>query len=169
MNQPLYQISKDFLALQEATQNSEDADETMLMALNDTMGDVQLSFEEKAENLVFVMKNVAINAAAIDEEIKRLQAKKKTISNKESKFREYLRENMQKTGISKIECKLFSITLSKPTKTLEIINETDLPDDLFEIETKIVPNKAEIKKLLVAGEEVAGAKLNDAVPRLIIK
>jgi len=169
MSQHLYEISKDFADLQRRFEDSENIDESMLMALNDTMGDLQLSFEEKAKNLVFVMKNVAANATAIDDEIKRLQAKKVVIKNKEDGFRRYLRENMKKTGISKIDCELFSITLCKAVQKLEVVSEKDLPDDLIDIETKIVPKKDEIKRLLKAGEEVSGAQLIDSTQRLIIK
>jgi hypothetical protein len=169
MTQHLYEISKDFIELQSAAEDAENVDENMLIALQDTMEGVQLSFEEKAQNIVNVMKNVTTSVSSIDEEIKRLQSKKTTIKNKEECFKNYLRENMEKTGINKIECPLFTITLSKPAQVVEIIDELELPDDVIEIETKIKPNKAEIKKLLQSGEDLSGAVLVDAKRRLTIK
>jgi hypothetical protein len=169
MNQPLYKISKEFMELQEAAANSDNVDESMIAALTDTLEGVQLDFQEKAKNIVGIMKNVTVSVTAIDEEIKRLQKIKVTATNKEKWFREYLRENMQRTGVSKIECDFFSITLSAPAKILEITSEKDLPDDLIDIETTIKPNKSAIKKLLDQGEHVDGAVLVDATPRLIIK
>lgn len=168
-NQHLYEISKDFIDLQRAAEDAENIDETMMLALKDTMESIQLSFEEKAMNIVNVMKNVTLNAGAIDEEIKRLQAKKATLKNKEDWFKNYLRENMEKTGISKIECEFFSITLSKASQVVGITDEQQLPDDLIEIETKIKPDKTAIKKLLQQGEEVPGAVLKDSMRRLTIK
>ena len=169
MSKHLYEISKDFMELQKAAESAEEVDETMMLALQDTMEAVQLSFEEKAQNVVSVMRNVSTDIAAIDDEIQRLQAKRTTIKNKEDWFRDYLRKNMEKTGINKIECPLFTITLSKATQSVEITDDKQLPDDLIDIETKIKPNKPAIKKLLQQGEEVPGAALKDSQRRLIIK
>lgn len=168
MSQHLYEISKDFLELQEAASNAEEVDESMMLALRDTMEGIQLSFEEKAQNIVNVMKNVTSNVAAIDEEIKRLQGMKTTVKNKEEWFKNYLRENMEKTGINKIECPYFTITLAKASQQVEITDEKLLPDDLIDIETKIKPKRQEIKKALQDGE-VPGAELITAKRRLIIK
>jgi hypothetical protein len=165
----LYEISQEFVELQEAAKNCDDVDETMLQALEDTMEGIQLSFEEKAQNIVHVMNNVTAGVAAIDEQIDRLRKMKTTATNKQEWFRNYLRENMIKTGISKIECDFFKITLGKPVASVEITNELELPDDLIDVETKIKPKKAEIKKLLQNGEEVTGAVLKDGMYRLIIK
>ncbi len=169
MKEHLYEISKDFMELQEAANNAESVDESMMLALKDTMEGLQLSFEEKAQNIVNVMKNVAVNVDAIDDEIKRLQARKATIKNKEEWFREYLRSNMEKTGINKIECEFFTITLAKSAAKVEITNESLLPDDLIDIETKIKPRQAQIKERLNSGEDVPGATLIDSKRRLIIK
>jgi Uri superfamily endonuclease len=169
MSQHLYEISKEFVELQEAASNADQVDESMMLALQDTMEGIQLSFEEKAQNVVGVMKNVTSTVSALDEEIKRLQAKKATAINKEKWFKDYLRENMEKTGISNIKCDLFSITLSKPSQTVEITAELELPDDLIEIETKIKPNKTKIKELLKAGEDISGAVLKDTQRRLTIR
>ena len=169
MKQSLYEISNDFVQLQEAVANAEDVDETLLLAFQDTIESLELSFEEKAQNLVNVMRNVTLNVTAIDEEIKRLQAKKTVIKNKEDHFKKYLRENMETTGISKIECDLFSITLSKPAKIVDIVDENQLPDSMVNVKTTITPDKMAIKKQLQDGEDVPGAQLIDGKRRLIIK
>lgn len=169
MKQHLYEISKDFLELQRIAEDAENVDENMLQAVKDTMEGVQLSFEEKAQNIVGVMKNVSGRVAAIDAEIERLRDMKTTITNKEAWFKNYLRENMERTGINKIECDLFAITLSKAPKQVEITDDTQLPDDLVDIETKIKPRKGDIKKLLESRKDVPGARLVDGSRRLIIR
>ena len=169
MSQHLYEISKEFSELQEMAKNAEDVDESMMLALRDTLESVQISFEEKAQNIVNVMRNVTSTASAIDEEIKRLKAKKASVVNKEKWFRRYLSENMQQTGISKIECEFFTITLSSPPAAVEITNELELPEDLIDVETKIKPKLSEIKKRLQANEEVPGAELTDGTRRLTIR
>lgn len=169
MSQHLYEISKDLSELQQKIEESENVDESLSQALTDTLQGVQLSFEDKAQQVVHVIRNTTSTVDAIQAEIDRLTKKKKSIAKKEEWLRDYLRENMERTGISKIECPLFKITLAKPTKTVQIEDEDSLPEDLYEIEVKKKPNKAEIKKALDAGKDVPGARFVESARRLIIK
>lgn len=167
MSQHLYEISKDYAELQRLADESDD--EGMQIAIRDTLEAVEGSFNDKAKNLVNVMRNVTSSVESIDAEISRLQAKKKTIQNKELWFKDYLRENMEKAGISKIECDLFRITLAKPKMSVDVTDVDALPDDLKRTETKVIPDKAAIKKRLQCGSGVPGASLKESTRRLLIK
>lgn len=165
----LYEVSQDFLKLQEELENAENVDEGLMQALTDTMEGAQGEFEQKAVAIVNLTKNITSSTDAIDAEIKRLQQRKKTITDKSEWLKGYLRDNMERTGINKIECEYFTITLGKPTEIVEITDELQVPDDLVDIETKIKPKKTEIKKLLKAGEDVPGAELKQGKWRLMIR
>lgn len=169
MSQPLYEIKQELVSLQNLIDEAENPDETLIEAFRDTMEGIQLSFEEKAQNVVGFMNNVGANLDAIDNEIKRLQAKKKSIANKQEWFRDYLRTNMADAGISKIECPLFTISLGKPTVEVEVSDPELLPIDLREKVVTYKADKAAIKKALQAGEKVDGAELVDGKARLTIR
>jgi len=162
----LYEISTRFRELMKV---AEEGDEGMAEAIADTLEGIEGEFTEKAEAIVMVATNVTRHVAAIDQQIERLQAKKKAVLNKEESLRSYLKKNMLETGINKIECPLFNITLAKAPKVVEILDEDLLPVDFIEVKTEIKPNKAAIKKALQAGDEVAGAALKDGTRRLTIK
>ena len=169
MSQPLYEIKQELVSLQNLINEADSPDETLIEAFNDTMEGIQLSFEEKAQNVVGFMNNVGANLDSIDNEIKRLQAKKRSITNKQEWFKNYLRTNMADAGISKIECPLFTISLAKPGKAVQITDDSLLPEDLVRVVVTKSPDKDAIKKRLESGDVVSGAELVDATQRLTIK
>lgn len=163
----LYEISQQYADVQKLI----DSDDTgsMADAIAETMQMIEGDFQDKAVNVVLFTQNIESDIEAIDTEIKRLQDKKKAIQNKAEGMREYLRMNMAATGINKISCPLFSITLSTPQKQVEITNESMLPDDYVTVKTVIAPDKSKILADLKEGVNVAGAVLVDGTPRLTIK
>ena len=94
----------------------------------------------------------------VDEEIKRLQALKKSISNQINSRKEYIVRNMEMMGITKIETELGNLSLRK-SKSVNIYDESLIDKKFIEIETKEKISKTEIKKAIEAGENVQGANI----------
>ena len=140
-----------------------------LSEVEDTIKLIEGDFEEKAINIVKVIRNKEPDISAIDEEIKRLQQMKKNINAKAENLKEYLRQNMEANGINKIECPIFSITLKRAAASVKIIDENLLPDEYVTIKTSCQPDKASILKALKNGEQIKGAELASAKPALEIK
>ncbi len=82
---------------------------------------------------------------------------------------EYLRNNMEASGISKIQCPLFSITLVAGRDSVAISDESAIPDDFLNVKTVISPDKTAIAKALKDGQEVAGASLQRGQSSIRIK
>lgn len=162
----LYELTEQFKQLQSI--DAEDS-ESFKLAMSETMDSIQVDFNEKAINLVKHTKNIDGDIAVLDSEIKRLQARKKALQNYIESFKDYLRSNMEATGISKIECPQFSITLGKPVKTVGIINEDIIPADYLNIKTVVTPIKADILKELKSGKIIPGCEISDSKSRLLIK
>lgn len=157
----LYDISKGYLGFLESDLPEDE--------LNDCLESIQESFEEKGANIVAVVTTLQADVSAIDEHIKRLQERKKAIVNNQERLKEYLRYNMEQTGINKIKHPLFSVTLGKPSKQVYIVDESLLRDEFVTIKTEIKPDKRKILAALKTGEEVCGAYLVDSKSKLIIK
>jgi hypothetical protein len=91
------------------------------------------------------------------------------LSNSQSWLKEYLKHNMIDTGISKIDCPLFKITLRKTTKIVEVDDETEL-DAKYKV---IVPESYSVDKRLLLADlkigDVTGARLVDGKQGLLIK
>lgn len=162
----LREITEDMLSLQ---QLSEDDCPDMAQAIQDTMEGIVGSFQDKAEKVAAVILNIGSNIAEVDNEIERLQARKKTMQNKDSAIKAYLRENMEATGITKIECPLFSIALRNGRSMARIDNESELPDDYVKVKTEITPDKTAILKALKEGVEIPGASIDVSKSSVIIK
>lgn len=137
--------------------------------VEDTLKVIEGDFEEKAINIIKVVKNQQPSIDAMDNEIARLNRMKKSIASKMENLKEYLRTNMEASGISKIECPLFTITCKKPADVVIITDEDELPDDLVTTKTTVSPDKKVILKKLKAGEDVPGAHLGKAKAALQIK
>lgn len=144
-------------------------DEGLAIAVRDTLQAIGGAFEEKAQAVVAIALNLTADVSVIDAEIERLQAIKKARTGKADSLIEYLRENMEATGIKKISCPLFSITLSAGREVAVIDSWDAIPDELMTVKTEIKPNKAEILRRLKAGEEIPGAHIERSQSSIRIK
>lgn len=157
----LYDIAKDYISFLESDLTGEE--------LVECLESIEDAFEDKANNIVAVTTTLQEDITAIDSQINRLQARKKAIVNNQESLKEYLRHNMEVSGISKIKHPLFTITLGAPTEIVSVEDESLLPDEFITVKTTISPDKIAIKKALKEGEQVNGACLTNGKSRLLIK
>lgn len=161
----LYELTEQHRDLQELAEGDNDDLQT---ALADTMEAIEGEFNDKAVSLISVVKNMDLDIDSINTVIKKLQERKKTIENKQNSMREYLRLNMESSGISKISCPLFSITLGKGRDAVQIDDESKIPADYLNIKTSTSPMKADILKALNDGQDVPGCSIGKSKSSLRI-
>jgi hypothetical protein len=157
----LHEMSKDYIGFLESDMQGDQ--------LTDCLDSIEDSFDKKANNIVKMVSSLSVDVDGIDKELKRLQAMKKTITNNQDRLKEYLRYNMEVTGISKIKHPLFSVTLGKPTVTAEIVDIDFLPDKFVSTDVVMKADKKSILKALKDGEDIPGAVLSTGKSRLLIK
>lgn len=135
--------------------------------ISDNLAAIQGEFEDKAISCVMYEKTLQGQIDSLSGEIVRLSSMKKSIDSQISNFREYIRSNMEATGINKIEHNLFKITLRKASKIVSVDDSSKVPDEfLVAVSPRI--DKAGIKKALVSGS-VEGCSLVDGKRGLLIK
>lgn len=159
----LYEITEEIAALDAL---EDDGEVGFAEALQSSMDELHCEFADKATRVVAYRRNLEADVSAFDDEIKRLQAKKKAAQNRVDSITDYLRFNMQSAGMEKLNTGLFKISIVAGRDVAEISDESQLPDGFFKIERK--PVKAEILKALKAGEFVPGATLGKSKPSLRI-
>lgn len=137
--------------------------------IDDTMSGIEGEFNEKAVGVSNFINHLDSDVKAIDEEIARLTARKKVIKNKTETFRNYLLFNMQKSGISKIECPYFTISTVKGRESVVIDDVDSLPDDCVNTNLTVTPDKKVIKEKIKSGEEINGARIERSDDTLRIK
>lgn len=126
----------------------------------------------KAQGIEFVARGAEAHHAAIDAEIARLQALKAHRQKVADGLRAYLKDNMERAGIEKIECPLFKLSISCNPPAVEIVDTSALPAEFWRTpEPKppvAAPDKAAIKAALQGGKNVPGAQLVQGT-RLVVK
>ena len=150
----LYEISKQY---QELAALAESGDEDLAVAVRDTMEGIEGEFQEKGKALAMVTLNMDGDLEAIQSQIDRLNERKRILSNRKESLEEYLRTNMEASGITKITHPLFTITLGKGKPIVVIDEESKIPDEFMNTKVTSTPAKAEIAKAIKEGIEVPGA------------
>ena len=164
----LYNISNQYLQLAEKLADL-DLDATTIEDTIESSGLID-DFSDKAQALEFVARGAVAHNAAIEAEIARLIALKASRERVAAGLRKYLLDNMQRAGISKITCPLFSISIANNPPSIEVYDLLSLPEAFMRQPEAPppAPDKAAIKTALKAGIEVQGARLSHS-QRLVIK
>lgn len=150
----LYELTGQF---KELAILADGADEDMAVAVRDTMEAIEGEFQEKGKAIAMIALNIDGDLEAIQSQIDRLTERKRVITNRKNSLKEYLRENMDASGITKITHPLFTITCGKGRPSVVIDNETDIPDEYMSVKTTMSPDKTAIAAAIKAGLEVPGA------------
>lgn len=162
---PLYEITEDHKELLKLADESED----MAQAVADTMELIEGDFNDKAISLIHVANSMCDDVEVLKNEIERLVARKKVIENKQASMKDYLRINMESSGIKKIQCPIFTITLKAGRDVVSIDDSEKIPADYLNIKTTMVPMKREILAALKEGDSVAGASIVKSSSSILIK
>lgn len=155
-NLSLYNITNNFVELMNKAEEGELTEEEY----NQLGDELALELQKKSSGIIGYALNEEALITAIDEQIKRLQTLKKQKTNNLDKFKQYVKENMERLNLLKIETELGSLTVAKNPTSVEIENESEIPEEYKEevISTKI--DKTAIKKHFEeTGEIVPGTKI----------
>lgn len=151
MTEKLYVIADAFNKLEEMAE-----DDASLIPYLDS---VEMQLKEKAENVVMFQQSLLRSTEAIDNEIKRLSEMKKHRLNAADRLKNYIKFAMEKNGIEKIETDLFKLTFLK-SETLDVVDESVVPEDYIVVKTTKSVDKIAIKKALKEGKEIPGVALS---------
>lgn len=138
-------------------------------AVQNSLEAIQGDFNDKAVAIIKLTENMTADTTAIDAEIDRLKARKQVIENRKKGLREYLLHNMQACKIDRIDCPLFTVTLRKGVESVEIVEQSQIPNEFIKVEVVESPDKKAIKAALSAGTEVPGVTLKRGATTLQIK
>ena len=156
----LYQLN---LQMQEILDMAEtgDFDEDLIKG---TLEGVEGEIEAKLDSYGVIVNELQDDIEKIDKELKRLTAKKKTITNSIDYLKKNVMETMKRMDKRTIKGVRFSWTITKnggklPIKFDDIFSVLAL-DDKFQI-CDIKPDKDAIRTALEAGENIPGVHLGE--------
>ena len=162
----LYQISNDY---REAVEKLSDMD-LPPEAVNDTLEGLKGDLTTKATNVAMFTLNLDSLAEQIRQAELTMAHRRKVLENRAEAVRNYIKTCMESAGISKIECPLFKMSIKKNPPSVEIYDESQIPQDLMRSPPPPpkVPDKKLIAERLSKGEVVGGTRLMNKT-RLEIK
>lgn len=141
----LYEIKGQFKELMEM------ADECNLTQadIKDTLEGLDCELEEKADAYAKVIRTLECDVDSVDAEIKRLTDKKRRIQNNISSMKRSLESTMIELGSKKIKTPLFGFNIQKNPPSVNILDESKVPDN-FRIKQ---PDKIDRKSIIAELKE----------------
>jgi hypothetical protein len=167
-NLSLYQLSGDYLRALDFLTDPEA--NVPAQVLTDTMEALDGELQDKAVNVAKFIRNMEATAEAIKQAEAEMAKRRKALESRVTWLKGYLKANMESTGITKIDCPYFKLSIAKNPAALDLFDESAIPAEYKHTETVTVEHidKAAIKAALSSGAEIQGAKLTNGT-RLVIK
>lgn len=149
----LYEIAENFKNIQALLEDETIPSEVVEAALQEIQG----NFEEKAENIVSLIKSLEGEAAAYREEEKRLATLRKTSENKVESLKNYLFSTMQVMELKIVKTPLFKLNIKKNPPSVIVDNIEAIPEDFLVF--KMEADKKLLGEKLKAGEKIEGCHI----------
>lgn len=150
----LYNITNRFVEIMDKVQDGELTNDEY-----EELGqELAIELQKKSSNIAGYIQERNSLLDAVDIQIKRLQELKKAEQNKVDKFKVYVKENMERLGITKIETELGTLSIAKSPISVEVQNEEVLPDDY-----KLIVVTTKIDKKAIADNFKATGEIPDGV------
>jgi chromosome segregation ATPase len=153
----LYILANEYKDIEQKL-NDSDMDE---QTVKDTLEGLSGELETKGVNVAYVIRNMESSAEQIKQAEKAMADRRKALESRAEQLKRYLKDNMERTGITKIECPHFSIAIKHNPPAVVIDDAAAIPSDYMV--TPPAPPPAPDKKLIAQaikdGFEVPGCKL----------
>jgi hypothetical protein len=157
MNMTLYKIADQYALAVEKLSDEDLPPE----AIADTLEALQGDLQTKATNVAMYAQNLEALARQIREAEQAMSHRRKVLENKAASIRQYLKENMERAGIAKIECPYFKLSIKKNPPSVEIYDEASIPE-VYKKQLPpppAVPDKKMIAEVIKGGGTVDGARM----------
>lgn len=162
----LYNITNKFAELMDRAENGELTEEEY----NKLGEELALELQNKSSNIIGYVRNSELLIEAMKAEEKRISDMRKAGEAKLEKFKQYVLENMERLGLSKIQTELGALSVSKNPMSVEIENEDEIPSEFKQEVVTIKIDKTAIKNhFKTTGEIIPGTKIIDDKMSLRIK
>ena len=165
-NLTLYNITNKFAELMDRAENGELTEEEY----NKLGEELALELQNKSSNIIGYVRNSELLIEAMKAEEKRISDMRKAGEIKIEKFKQYVKDNMERLGLDKIPTELGTLSIAKNPMSVEIEDETAVPEKFKTIVQTVKVDKTAIKNhFKETGEVVAGVQIVDDKTSLRIK
>lgn len=159
MNMPvtLYRLADEYTQAAVKMADLELPEEVIANTLEGLAGELEV----KATNVAMFVRNLEASADAIKQAEAEMASRRKAIENRAKRVRQYLQYQMERTGITKIECPYFKLAVRDNPPSVVIDQEGSIPERFMRVPEPPppAPDKKAIAEALKHGEDVPGAHL----------
>lgn len=156
MSMKLYEISQEYVEILDNLYDEEgNVNQQALVRLEENKN----AMEKKAIAVASFIKNMEAEKDAIEIAKKAMAEREKRYKTRIEDLKGYLQINMEKRGISKITCPYFEIKLKKCPVSVDIYDESQIPEEYKRVKTETAPDKIKIKEEMMVGVIIPGANL----------
>jgi hypothetical protein len=138
----LYQIAENHNQALMAMAEIDGLDETVI---NDTMDMLEGEVRDKAVSVAGFFLNIEAEIAAMKDAERNIAERRKAKEKQVAWMKNYLLENMLRTGITKIDSPYFKISLRTNPEAVHVFSEEMIPAEFITTTVTKAPNKALIK------------------------
>lgn len=156
----LYELAGDYRELMDKLESGELSEEL----LSDTLEGIRGAIEEKADGIACMLKALEADAAAIKAEEDKLSERRKSKERAYDRMRAYLSDMLLHAGVTNVETPRSQIRFRK-SEAVIVDHEADFirwaeenRDDFLNYKEPVI-NKTAVKKALLAGETIAGVRM----------
>ena len=162
----LYNITNKFVDLM----NKAEEGELTEKEYNEIGEEIALELQKKSASIIGYIRNTELLIEAMKSEEKRISDTRKKGEAKLDKFKQYVKENMEKLGLDKIPTELGSLSIAKNPMSVEVEDENEIPKEFKNEKITISIDKTAIKNhFKETGEIVPGTRIIDDKTSLRIK
>lgn len=150
----LYEMTAQAQALRDMLDNDEIDEQTFTDTLE------AIGTEDKVNSYCQIIRELDGDNTAIKAEIERLKKRIEHNTASIDRMKQALDGFMTASGKSKEKTPFFTVSY-RHSQSVDILNESDIPQAYIKVKTETAPDKAAIKAALKAGETVPGCQLKD--------
>lgn len=158
----LYEMNKEWQNVFEMLLDPEIPEE----AVFDTIEMIEADMDTKADSYAKIIKSMDGDTAQIDTEVKRLQERKLSISNRQKALKQRLFDTMKATGRTKFKTALFSFSIQKNGGKAPVDITAEVPAEWLKPGD---PDKDKIRAYLESGHDLPFAVLMERGESLRIR
>ena len=152
----LYEVAEAFAKIQEFLNDAQTDEE--IVAIKEVLVDYECQFEEKVENITYLIKNFQSDVEALKKEELRLAEKRKSTERKIESLKDYLFGAFMQTGTERIKYPQFTVSIRNNAESVNVKDVTKIPNVFFVPQPPKL-NKAGLKKAIQDGKVIEGAEL----------
>lgn len=157
----LYEIANEYAQLENSEMDAE--------MIADTLEGIQGEFEDKAENLLAIVKNESALAEMLKAEAKSLTERARACENRVKNIKSYMASCIETMDVKSVTAGVHRLSVRKGSQSVQINDVDKLPSEFVEYVTDLKPNKKYISEQLKLGKSIEGAELVTGKPSLLIK